>query len=123
MQAATNNDAPIVVRSDSGTRGGAVSLEALPNQGTTNSLKKAFTVESLDGVKSAQLLLHAALRDPTDRNNFSFDVWEWIFFDLNGYRWVRRVEDLPMYRRSLFGVDWTDVTWAAASKFSVGGRR
>jgi len=35
------------------------------------------------------------LRDPTDRNNFSFPVWEWVFFDLNGYRWVRRVEDLP----------------------------
>ncbi len=45
VQAATNNDVPIVVQSDSGTRGGAVSLEALPNRGTTNSLKKTFTVD------------------------------------------------------------------------------
>jgi len=112
-QSGTSSDAPVVVQSDSGTYGGAVSLEALPNRSTTNSLRKTFTIKSLEGVKSAQLLLYAALRDPTDRPNFSFAEWEWIFFELNGYRWVRRVEDLPMHRRSLFGVDWDDVTWAA----------
>ncbi len=59
-----------MVKSDSGTRGGAVSLDALPNRSTTNSLGKTFTTESPDGVKSAQLLLYAALRDATTADDF-----------------------------------------------------
>ena len=57
--------------------------------------------------------MFAALRDPTDRDSYAFDQWEWIFFNLNGHQWVLRVEDLPMHRRSLFGVNWDDAHWTA----------
>jgi len=110
-------DAPIILQSDTGVVGGAVPLEALPGKTDSNTLKKVFTVKpgTLAEVNSAEIQLFAALRDPTDRNNFSFDVWEWIFFELNGHGWVLRVEDLPLHRRSLFGIDWNDVDWASIS--------
>ncbi len=104
---------PLVIQSDSGTRGGHVSLEALPSPGSNNSLKKTFHVESLEHVQSAELLIFGALRDPTDRASFAFDTWEWIFFNLNGHGWVQRVEDVPMHRKMLFEVNWDDVHWAA----------
>ena len=106
---------PITVRTDSGTRGGAVALEALPAKGGNNALMKRFHIGSLEGIESADLMLLAALRDPTDRNDFSFDVWEWIFFELNGHGWVLRVEDMPLYRRGLFPIEWDDVRWASVA--------
>lgn len=106
-------DAPLIVGSDNGRRGGHVDLEALPARRSTNSLKKHFTIASLDHIRSAQLQLFAALRDPTDRDSYAFDQWEWIFFNLNGHDWVVRVEDLAMHRRSLFEVNWDDAHWAA----------
>lgn len=109
------DETPIVIHSDSGQRGGHVNLEALPSRGSTNSLKKRFTIESLDHVRSARVLMFAALRDPTDRDSYAFDQWEWIFFNLNGHQWVVRVEDLPIHRRSLFDVNWDDVHWAAVN--------
>jgi len=108
-------DAPVILQSDTGVMGGGVPLEALPGKTDSNTLKKVFTVEpgALAEVKSSKIQLFAALRDPTNRNNFSFDVWKWIFFELNGHGWGLRVEDLPLYRRSLFGIDWNDMDWVS----------
>lgn len=106
-------DAPVIVKADSGARGGQVNLEALPAPATTNSLKKQLTIASLENVTSAEVLIFGALRDPTDRDSYAFHTWEWIFFKLNGHEWVVRVEDMPMHRRSLFEVDWADVYWAS----------
>ena len=104
---------PLIIQSDSGARAGHINFEALPSSTGRNTLKKSFHVESLEHVQSAELLLFAALRDLTDQPSFAFATWEWVFFNLNGHQWVRRVEDLPLHRKSLFEVNWDDVHWAA----------
>ena len=107
---ATNDESSassIIVKSDTGRIGGSVQLEALPSPTDSNRIRKLFTIENadvLEKIRSAEVQMFAALRDPTDRNDFSFDAWEWIFFSLNEHGWVVRVEDMPLHRRSLFDI-------------------
>ena len=105
---ADGNDVSKVVSSDTGQLGGQVELEPLPQSRGTNSLMKHLSIAGLDDVTSARLLIHGALRDTSEES----DVYEWVFFNLNGYGWVLRTRDLPLPRVRGADVKAGELGWA-----------